>query len=85
MQRYFNTEGSCDPKKHYMVNLEKRLELINVQERSIDITTHGTDQKIGINPKAIAEEIYRYTSGYPYLVSSICKWLDEETARKRTI
>lgn len=42
MQRYFNTEGSCDPKKHYMVNLEKRLELINVQERSIDITAHGT-------------------------------------------
>ena len=28
MQRYFNTEGSCDPQKHYMVNLEKRLELI---------------------------------------------------------
>ncbi len=39
---------------------------------------YENDQRIGINPKAIAEEIYRYTSGYPYLVSSICKWLDEE-------
>lgn len=39
---------------------------------------YENDQRIVINPKAIAEEIYRYTSGYPYLVSSICKWLDEE-------
>lgn len=39
---------------------------------------YENDQRIGINPKAIAEEIYRYTSGYPYLVSSICKWLDED-------
>jgi hypothetical protein len=26
---------------------------------------------------AIAEEIYGYTSGYPYLVSSICRYIDE--------
>lgn len=26
----------------------------------------------------VAEEIYRYTSGYPYLVSAVCKILDEE-------
>ncbi len=26
----------------------------------------------------VAEEIYQYTSGYPYLVSVICKYLDEE-------
>lgn len=25
MERYFNTEGICDPEKHYMVNLDKRL------------------------------------------------------------
>lgn len=28
MQRYFNTEGVCNPKKHYMVNLDNRLEQI---------------------------------------------------------
>lgn len=27
---------------------------------------------------AVAEEIYQYTSGYPYLVSTICKILDEK-------
>ena len=28
MQRYFNTEGLCTPKRHYMVNLDDRLERI---------------------------------------------------------
>lgn len=36
------------------------------------------DHQTGMHAKEIAEEIYRYTSGYPYLVSAICKCLDEE-------
>ena len=28
MKKYFNTEGLCRPKKHYMVNLEDRLDQI---------------------------------------------------------
>lgn len=28
MTKYFNIEGSCNPKEHYMVNLDKRLEQI---------------------------------------------------------
>ena len=27
---------------------------------------------------AVAEEIYAYTSGYPVLVSTICKYIDED-------
>ena len=36
------------------------------------------DHQTGMCVAEIAEEIYRYTSGYPYLVSAICKYLDEE-------
>ena len=32
----------------------------------------------GMDIKTIAEEIYAYTSGYPVLVSAICKYLDED-------
>lgn len=32
----------------------------------------------GMDTRAVAEEIYCYTSGYPYLVSAICKILDEQ-------
>ena len=37
---------------------------------------HHTGMEIG----AMAKEIYEYTSGYPFLVSKICKLLDERVA-----
>jgi hypothetical protein len=33
---------------------------------------------------AIAERLYYYTSGYPYLVSKLCKFMDEDIASQRT-
>jgi len=36
------------------------------------------DQGIGMDVAAAAECIYEYTCGYPYLVSILCKFLDEE-------
>lgn len=36
------------------------------------------DRKTGMVVAAVSECIYEYTSGYPYLVSAICKFLDEE-------
>lgn len=36
------------------------------------------DHGIGMNVYAVAKCVYEYTSGYPYLVSAICKLLDEE-------
>ena len=36
------------------------------------------DYSTGMDISAVASEIYQYTSGYPYLVSAICKYLDEE-------
>ncbi len=36
------------------------------------------DNHTGMNVEEMARCIYDYTSGYPYLVSAICKFLDEE-------
>ena len=36
------------------------------------------DQSTGMDIKAMASCIYEYTSGYPYLVSALCKFLDED-------
>lgn len=36
------------------------------------------DHHTGMDTGTAAQEIYQYTSGYPYLVSAICKILDEE-------
>lgn len=40
------------------------------------------DVHTGMDIKAISEEIYRYTSGYPVLVSYICKLIDERLDRQ---
>jgi hypothetical protein len=36
------------------------------------------DYHTGKDMNEVADEIYRYTSGYPFLVSLICKYLDEK-------
>ena len=42
------------------------------------LAEYEEDQHTGMDIPAIADEIYQYTSGYPVLVSSICKCIDEE-------
>ncbi len=41
---------------------------------------YESDYHTGMNIKDISELLYNYTSGYPYLVSSLCKYLDEDIA-----
>ena len=39
---------------------------------------YEADHHTGMDVSAVADEIYQYTSGYPYLVSAICKLMDEK-------
>lgn len=39
---------------------------------------YEADYHTGMDIPGMAEEIYQYTSGYPVLVSSICKYIDED-------
>ena len=39
---------------------------------------YEADYHTGMSVQEMAEEIYQYTSGYPVLVSSICKYIDEK-------
>jgi hypothetical protein len=40
---------------------------------------YETDHNTGMNIKAVSEQLYYYTSGYPFLVSRLCKIIDEDT------
>jgi hypothetical protein len=42
------------------------------------LTEYETDHHTGMDIGQIAEEIYYYTSGYPFMVSRICQCIDEE-------
>ncbi len=39
---------------------------------------YEADNHTGMDINAVSISVYDYTSGYPYLVSAICKYLDEE-------
>ncbi len=56
----------------------------NPQEISTMLVDYENENHIGFDIKEISEEIYKYTSGYPVLVSAICKEIDENLDRDWT-
>ena len=61
-----------------------RIEMSFSAEQIADMLgEYEQDRRTGMEVDAVAEEIYRYTSGYPYLVSAICKILDEDLPEER--
>ena len=50
----------------------------SAEQIAMMLTEYETDHQTEMNIHAVSEEIYAYTSGYPVLVSTICKYLDED-------
>jgi phosphoenolpyruvate synthase/pyruvate phosphate dikinase len=48
------------------------------KEISSMLIDYENDNHIGMDIMAVSEELYFYTSGYPFLVSRLCKWIDED-------
>ncbi|MCD8232264.1 MAG: ATP-binding protein [Clostridiales bacterium] len=46
------------------------------------LAEYNADHNLTMDVTAIADMIYEYTSGYPYLVSRICKVMDEQLPQK---
>lgn len=49
---------------------------------TVMLDDYERDHQTGMEVRVVAEEIYAYTSGYPVLVSAICKNIDEELAEE---
>lgn len=47
-------------------------------QTAVMLAEYEKEHQTGMDVETVAREIDQYTSGYPYLVSSICKYLDEE-------
>jgi hypothetical protein len=43
------------------------------------------EQNVSMNTEGVAHALFYYTSGYPYLVSAMCKIVDEEIMSKRVV
>ncbi|HBY20904.1 MAG TPA: AAA family ATPase, partial [Clostridiales bacterium] len=57
----------------------------NREEIATMLNEYEEENKIGMDIGEISEEIYKYTSGYPFLVSKICKVIDEKINKIWTI
>ncbi len=57
----------------------------NAEEISTMLAEYETEHQTGMNIARLSEEIYTYTSGYPFLVSRICKYIDEKTDNDWTV
>jgi hypothetical protein len=56
----------------------------NPAEIATMLNEYEADHNTGMNIAEISEEIYCYTSGYPFLVSRICQCIDEELDKEWT-
>lgn len=45
---------------------------------------YESEHQSGMDVEAMSKELYFYTSGYPFLVSRLCKWIDEDGGREWT-
>lgn len=50
----------------------------NPREIEIMLLDYSQERGVTMDTAAIANRIYYYTSGYPYLVSKLCKFVDED-------
>ena len=55
------------------------------EEISTMLCSYEEDHKTGMDISLIANEIYKYTDGYPFFVSRICKFIDEKLTDGWTI
>ena len=53
----------------------------NAEEISTMLREYEMDNKTGMDITAVAHEISKHTSGYPFLVSRICQCIDEELGK----
>lgn len=56
----------------------------NTKEIEYMLEDYVQDREVKMNTSIIAEKIYHYTSGYPYLVSKLCKFIDEDILPQKT-
>ena len=49
------------------------------------LADYEADEHTGMDIRAVSEEIYKYTTGYPFLVSKLCKVIDEELDKDWTV
>lgn len=71
---------------HWNIAAEFNVDMsFNPKEISTMLLDYEKDNHTSMDVSALSEEIYKFTSGYPFLVSKICKLIDERLDKNWTI
>ena len=57
---------------------------LSVKEIASMLSEYENDYHTGMDIDKMSNELHFYTNGYPFLVSSLCKWIDEQGKRSWT-
>lgn len=63
-------------------NIEMELKSNQIEMMLLD---YKRERNVNLNSKLLSEKIFYWTSGYPYLVSGLCKIMDEDLLPKKSI
>lgn len=60
---------------------------MNLQPAEIQpmLEEYAGDSEVNVDARAVSEHLFYYTSGYPFLVSKLCKIFDEEMLPEKTV
>ncbi len=79
-------EGECLYTSPWNIAVNFKVNMsFNPSEISTMLTAYENDHHTGMDIMSLSQEIYNFTSGYPYLVSDICKIIEEELDKNWTI
>ncbi len=56
----------------------------SAEQIAVMLQEYASENQVDMDCLKVAEEIYQYTSGYPYLVSAVCKLMDEKLPAMQT-
>lgn len=77
--RFNDGENSSKYNSPWNIAITFKVEMsFNVQEISPMLEEYSKAENVSMNVTAIAEKLYDYTSGYPFLVSALCKIIAED-------
>ncbi|MDX2306531.1 MAG: AAA-like domain-containing protein [Microscillaceae bacterium] len=79
LKRKISPESSGKLNSPWNIAIDFKVDMsFSPQEIETMLLDYIKTKNIGMDIPAIAQKIYDYTSGYPYLVSKLCKFVDED-------
>ena len=77
VHRPVSGEKSNDSPWNIAENYDAPMEFLPIEIAGM-LASYEKEEQTGMDTSAISEEIYAYTSGYPFLVSRICQYIHEK-------